>query len=175
MTVPAHLDAGAGFDPDLLPPRDTNDRIGVQSEGCQPLADAWRQRRAPAPVEPNTIADGVALGVPRLGAQTLRDVKETGGTFLSAPVDAIVDIMRLLVTTAGVIAKPAGVVALAGLRAALPSGLIDRDEKVVVEVTVSGFKTPSRLRADRGPIECEGTSLDEIRATLDAAVAGAVR
>jgi threonine synthase len=145
--------------------------IGVQSEGCQPLVDAWRKGRAPVTVEPNTIADGVAVGAPVLGEQALREVTESAGAFLSVSDEAILDTMRTLATTAGVIAEPAGALALAGFRSALRSGLIDRDEEVVVEVTGSGFKTPSRLRSDRPWIECEGRGLEEVREILNGAVA----
>jgi threonine synthase len=192
MTTSTQLDESAGLGPELLPPDDSEDRglwryrkllpVGHEDPiayphpvGCQPLVDAWRERRAPVTVEPNTIADGVAVGAPVLGEQALRDVRESAGAFLSVTDEAIVEAMQLLAGNAGVVAEPTGAPALAGFGAALESGLIDRDEEVVIEVTGSGFKTAGRLRADRGPIECVGADLDEVREILGVAVAGAVR
>lgn len=146
--------------------------IGVQSDGCRPLVDAWHEHRPPEPVTPKTIADGVAVSAPVLGEQALQDVAASGGEFLAVPDDATLRSMRLLASSAGVIAEPAGALALAGAQAALAAGLISEHEEIVVEMTGSGFKTPALLRSYRQPIDCEGSGLDEITPALKDLVAG---
>lgn len=120
--------------------------IGVQAEGCQPLKRAWEEDRPIRPVEPSTIADGIAVGNPIAGAMVLRDVRETVGGFVTVSDESMIRAMHTMASTSGVVPEPAGAAALAGLQPALASGLIDRHETVVVLVTGSGYKTPANLR-----------------------------
>ena len=120
--------------------------VGVQAEGCQPLKAAWEQGTAVQPVTPRTLADGIAVGAPISAADALRDVRESDGAFVAVPDEALLDAIAVLASTAGLIAEPAGAAALAGLRAALDSGLVMAEESIVVSVTGSGLKTPHYLR-----------------------------
>ncbi len=120
--------------------------VGVQAEGCEPLARAWRTGEPPGPVIPKTVADGIAVGSPVSAQLVLRDVRETGGSFVTVSDDAMLDAIRELTSKGGILAESAGAAAFAALEPALESGLVDRDEEAVVHVTGTGLKNPRYLR-----------------------------
>jgi threonine synthase len=122
--------------------------IGVQAEGCQPIKVAWETGGAPRAVRPTTIADGIAVGKPVNAAMVLRDVRESGGAFVTVSDDAMLRAIAVLAEKAGLLAEPAGAAAVAGTEAALAQGFIGRDEQVVVLVTGTGLKNPQYLCPD---------------------------
>lgn len=123
--------------------------IGVQAEGCQPLKLAWERQGSMQPVVPHTLADGIAVALPINGAMALRDVRESGGTFLSVSDAAMLEAVKALVSLGGILAEPAAAAAFAGLQVALQSGSIQRDEKIVVLVTGTGLKTLALMQTLR--------------------------
>jgi threonine synthase len=130
---------------------------GVQAAGAAPLARAWsRSRRHDAldsrallkliaPVEPATLADSIAVGVPRNRLKAWRTIGASGGGFLSVSDEQILAAVHLLARLAGVWAEPSGAAALAGLRSARAKDLIGDDELVVVMVTGHGLKDPGAV------------------------------
>jgi len=123
--------------------------IGVQADGCEPLARAWRTGSPVRSVSPRTVADGIAVGAPVSAQLVLRDVRETGGGFVTVPDKAMVEAIGRLASKAGILAEPAGAASLAGLQTALDAGLVDRGEEAVVHVTGTGLKNPQYLRPTR--------------------------
>jgi len=140
--------------------------LGVQAAGCKPIVDAFEGSCDVCAVEADTIADSIRVGEPRNWRKALKALVESGGTALSVTDDEIVEAMLLLGSTTGVFAEPAGATGLAGLRAALREGLIDKDETVVVLVTGSGLKDPASLD---GHIEVAevGRDLDSVAMVLE--------
>jgi threonine synthase len=132
--------------------------VGVQAEGCQPLKKAWETRSQVEPVQPATIADGIAVGAPASGAMALRAVRQCGGGFVAVSDEEIIGAVRTLARSAGVLAEPAAAAALAGLERAIGDGLIDRAERVVSVITGSALKTPQFLKPS--------TSASEVHADL---------
>ncbi|NOZ05131.1 MAG: threonine synthase [Chloroflexi bacterium] len=115
--------------------------VGVQAEGAAALVHAWqRGSDEVVPVEAQTLADSISVGLPRDRVKALRAVRETGGTFLAVSDDEILAAMRLLAREAGIFAEPAGATGFAGLQKALSEGLVNPDEHVVVLVTGNGLK-----------------------------------
>lgn len=110
--------------------------IGVQAQHCQPLVRAWLGAPAgPAELDPAaTVADGIAVLRPAIGAAVLEAVRQ-GGAMVAVPDNALLSAVATLAATAGVGAEPAGAAALAGLECAIESGLVDRLETVVLLVT----------------------------------------
>jgi threonine synthase len=53
--------------------------IGIQATGCQPLKIAWERNEEMHPIQPATIADGIAVGFPTYGTVTLRNIREYAG------------------------------------------------------------------------------------------------
>lgn len=123
--------------------------VGVQAEGCQPLKRAWESSTPVRAVEPDTIADGIAVGNPVSAVMVLQDVRETGGGFVAVSDESLIEAITVIASAGGCIVEPAGAAAWAGLCPALAAGLIDRDERVVVLITGSGLKTPRFLQPRR--------------------------
>jgi threonine synthase len=131
--------------------------IGVQAEGCEPLKKAWERGGPVRSVHPQTIADGIAVGAPVSAALVLRDVRESGGGFVAVSDESMLDAIRALAATGGILAEPAGAAGLAGLRCALATGLVERGETVVVHVTGTGLKSPRYLRPEVSATEIEAS------------------
>ncbi|MDI7277872.1 MAG: threonine synthase [Anaerolineae bacterium] len=141
--------------------------VGVQAEGSAVLARAWAKGTEEIePVEPQTLADSISVGIPRDRRKALRGVRETGGAFVTVSDEEILEAMRLLAREAGVFAEPAGAAPLAGLCRSLREGTVDASERIVVIVTGNGLKdVQSALRAAGQPHRIEPTARD-----LEAAV-----
>lgn len=130
--------------------------LGVQSSGCCPFVDAAREGRDLLPTPENTLADSIAVGVPRNPRKALRAVKDSNGAWIAVSDDEILDTMRVLGRTEGVFGEPAGVTATAGVRRAVKEGLIKSNETVTVISTGSGLKdVRNALRAAGKPKLCE--------------------
>jgi threonine synthase len=130
--------------------------LGVQSSGCSPLVDAFLENRPWRPAEENTLADSIAVGVPRNPEKALRAVRDSGGTMVAVSDEDILEAMRLLGRTSGVFGEPAGVTGLAGLQCLARNGVIKSDEKIVAIVTGNGLKDVRNAIAAAGePIRIE--------------------
>ena len=130
--------------------------LGVQSTGCCPFVDAAREGRALRPAEENTLADSIAVGVPRNPVKARRAVSGSNGAWIAVSDEDILDAMRLLGRAEGVFGEPAGVTATAGVKAAVASGVIGADETVTVVSTGSGLKDVKNAMLAAGePFQCE--------------------
>ena len=114
--------------------------LSVQAEGCCPLNRALQTGAPWQPMEENTLADSIAVGVPRNADKALNAVRESGGIAVNVSDEEILEAMRLLGRTQGVFGEPAGVTGTAGVKKALELGLIDPDATVVSIVTGNGLK-----------------------------------
>ncbi|MDR0997861.1 MAG: threonine synthase [Treponema sp.] len=114
--------------------------ISVQASGCCPVNRALETGRPMEPMEENTIADSIAVGVPRNGEKALRAIRESGGITVNVSDREILDAMGLLGASAGVFGEPAGAAGTAGLRKAVERGLVPEDALVVSLVTGNGLK-----------------------------------
>ena len=130
--------------------------LGVQSTGCSPFVDADLRGGELEPTPENTLADSIAVGVPRNPVKAIRAVKESNGAWIAVSDDEILDAMRLLGRTEGVFGEPAGVTATAGVKAAVRSGIIRSNESVTVVSTGSGLKDVKNAMLAAGePFKCE--------------------
>ena len=114
--------------------------ISVQAEGCCPINRAIEKNAPLEPMEENTIADSIAVGVPRNGDKALAAIRESNGITVNVSDGEILGAMRLLGKTSGIFGEPAGVAATAGLAKAAEKGLVPRDALVVSIVTGNGLK-----------------------------------
>ncbi|MCI6257409.1 MAG: threonine synthase, partial [Clostridiales bacterium] len=114
--------------------------ISVQAEGCCPLNRAIMTDTPWQPMEENTLADSIAVGVPRNADKALMAIRESNGLVINVSDDEILAAMRLLGRTQGVFGEPAGVTGTAGVKKALELGLLDPDSTVVSVVTGNGLK-----------------------------------
>ena len=114
--------------------------LSVQAEGCCPLNRSLQTGEPWSPMEENTLADSIAVGVPRNADKALNAVRESNGIAVNVSDEEILAAMRLLGRTQGVFGEPAGVTGTAGVKKALELGLIDPDATVVSIVTGNGLK-----------------------------------
>jgi threonine synthase len=115
--------------------------ISVQASGCCPINTAAAAGTTEwIPQEENTMADSIAVGVPRNPIKALRAISESDGVVINVSDEEIMAAMRLLGTRAGVFAEPAGAAGTAGVKKAIETGLIERDASVVSIVTGNGLK-----------------------------------
>ena len=91
-------------------------------------------------MEENTIADSIAVGVPRNADKALNAIHESDGLAINVSDDEILAAMRLLGRTQGVFGEPAGVTGTAGVKKAIEKGLISPDSTIVSVVTGNGLK-----------------------------------
>ena len=130
--------------------RRTPRMLGVQAEGAAPIAEAWRTGRDARPMEPHSIADSIAVGVPRNWRKALLAIRESGGAMIGVSDAEILDAMRYTGRLAGVFAEPAAAAAVAGLRRAAAKGLIGRRATALAMITGNGLKDTQSARAAVG-------------------------
>lgn len=115
--------------------------IGVQAEGSAAVARAFAAGDdVIQPVKADTLADSISVDLPRDGVRALRAARDTGGTFVTVPDEAILDAIAELGRQAAVFAEPAGAAAYAGLAEAIRRGLLREEDRIVVLISGSGLK-----------------------------------
>jgi threonine synthase len=114
--------------------------LGVQASGCHPFETAFRTKKPLEESDENTLADSIAVGIPRNPLKGLRAVENSNGAYIYVEDDAILSAMRLLGKTEGVFSEPAAAASLAGLVKAVETKMIKSDESVVVISTGNGLK-----------------------------------
>ena len=120
--------------------------LGVQSTGCEPFVVASKNHVPLKECEENTIADSIAVGIPRNPIKALRAVERSNGAWISVPDEKIIEAMALLGRKEGIFGEPAGVTSLAGLIKAIDTGIIKKDESVTIIVTGNGLKDPNNAQ-----------------------------
>ena len=120
--------------------------LGVQSTGCEPFVIASREHRPLEECEENTLADSIAVGIPRNPLKALRAVENSKGSWISVPDSEIIEAMSQLGRTEGIFGEPAAVTTLAGLKKALKEGVIRKDESVTIIITGNGLKDPNNAQ-----------------------------
>jgi threonine synthase len=134
--------------------RRTPKLLGVQAAGAAPVTEAFRSGAALRAVEPHTMADSIAVGVPRNWKKAVDAVRESGGTMLNVGDDEIQEAMRATGALAGVFAEPAAAAAVAGLARAAREGIVSRRAATLAVVTGNGLKdTRAALDAAPHPID----------------------
>ena len=118
----------------------------AQAEGCGPIVTMIKDDTdVLKPVRPRTIAKSLAIGNPADGYYAYRVAKDSGGFGAHATDEEIIDGMLLLARTEGLFAETAGGVTVAATKKLVETGIIPRDESVVICITGSGLKTPDPL------------------------------
>jgi threonine synthase len=139
--------------------------LGVQAEGAAPVTAAFRSGEPLQPVAPQTIADSIAVGVPRNWRKAVLAVRESGGSMVNTSDDEILEAMRSIGRFTGIFAEPAAATAVAGVRRAAEEGIIGRRASVLAVVTGNGLKDIRSARTAVGePFEVgpDGTEVDAI-------------
>jgi threonine synthase len=135
----------------------------IQAAGCQPLVRAINEGRDEVvpEVNPRSLADSIAVGVPRAGRWALKAIRDSKGTAIAVSDAEILEAMALLGRTTGIFAEPAASASIAGVEKLSASGMIRPDERVVALITGNGLKDVSAAM--------EAVSLPKpVKSTIDA-------
>ena len=114
--------------------------ISAQAEGCCPLNRAIAENKPWHPMEENTLADSIAVGVPRNADKALMAIRESNGLVVNVSDEEIMAAQKLLGMTCGVFGEPAGVTGTAGVKKLCEQGVIGKNDTVVSVVTGNGLK-----------------------------------
>ena len=114
--------------------------ISAQAEGCCPLNRAIANNEDWYPMEENTLADSIAVGVPRNADKALMAIRESNGLVINVSDEEIMAAQKLLGMTCGVFGEPAGVTGTAGVKKLCEQGVIGKNDTVVSVVTGNGLK-----------------------------------
>ena len=127
--------------------------ISAQAEGCCPLNRAIETGEPWHPMEENTLADSIAVGVPRNADKALMAIRESNGIVVNVSDEEILAAQGLLGRTCGVFGEPAGVTGTAGVKKLCEQGVIGKDDTVVSVVTGNGLKdVANAIKAAGEPI-----------------------
>jgi len=140
---------------------------GVQAEGSAAIARAWAAGHDHIqPVQAHTIADSIAVDLPRDGYRALRAVRATRGRYWVVSDQAILEAIARL-GRAGLFVEPAAAAAFAGLLAAREAGYLTPDARALVLLTGSGLKdvAAARQAVTAAPVIAAG-DLEGLRALL---------
>jgi threonine synthase len=140
--------------------------VAVQAKGCKPIVDAVNGDGKVHFVEPHTIADSIAVGIPRNRIMAVRDVKESTGFGISVSDDEILATIKYLGSIQGIFAEPAGATGFAGFVKSIRQGIISKNDKVVVLITGNGLKdVESAIRAGGEPLVID-PNIDAVKKAL---------
>ena len=113
--------------------------VAVQASGCNPVEVAFKTGEFKAQ-NGNTIADSIAVGIPRNRLKAMRALKESKGDCISVSEEAIKAALVDMPRTAAVFGEPAGVTAWAGFLQDAKANKIGNTETVIVLNTGNGLK-----------------------------------
>ncbi len=136
--------------------------ISAQAAGCCPLNRAIEADAPWEPMEENTLADSIAVGVPRNADKALMAIRESKGLTVNVTDEEIMAAQQLLGRTCGVFGEPAGVTGTAGVKKLCEAGKIGKKDTVVSVVTGNGLKdVANAIAACKEPITIPG-SMDRL-------------
>ena len=116
--------------------------IGAQAAGCAPIVRAFERREEKSDFWQNaaTVASGLRVPKPLGDFLILADIYQSHGEAIAASDDEMMRACRLMAELEGIFAAPEGGAGLASIQKLVESGKIQRDEKVVLFNTGSGYK-----------------------------------
>jgi threonine synthase len=140
--------------------------LGVQAAGAAPVTAAFESGQPLRPVEPDTMADSIAVGVPRNWKKAVDAVRASGGTMINVSDEEIREAMRATGRLAGVFAEPAAAAAVAGLARARATGVLGARATTLAVITGNGLKdSRSALAAAPRPVDV-APDLDAVAGAL---------
>ena len=114
--------------------------ISAQAAGCYPINRAVETGEPWHPMEENTLADSIAVGVPRNADKAIHAIRESQGLTVEVTDSEIMAAQKLLGRSCGVFGEPAGVTGTAGVKKLIEQGRLPADATVVSVVTGNGLK-----------------------------------
>jgi threonine synthase len=123
--------------------------FAVQSTGCAPIVRAFERgaEQAEEWPDPKTVAAGLRVPSAIGDFLMLRVLRESRGGALAVEDGTMLDAVRELAKTEGLITSPEGGATLAALKRLLADGFISGHETIVLFLTASGYKYMEVLQA----------------------------
>jgi threonine synthase len=131
-----------------VPPNRTPRLIAVQAAGCAPLVRAYERGEQSSEFFERATTLAAGLRVPKALGDfiVLQAVRETQGTCIAVDDAEILDAVRRLGKSEGLLICPEGAACVAALPHLLARGDLDRDERVLILNTGTGLKYPDALQ-----------------------------
>jgi threonine synthase len=114
--------------------------LAVQAEGSDAVVRALEGDGTISPVSGQTVADSIAVSVPRDGEAAVQAVRASRGFGVRVSDEDILQAILEVARSSGVFAEPAGAASYAGLKKAVEAGRIDLADKIVLLITGNGLK-----------------------------------
>ena len=116
--------------------------FAVQSTGCAPIVRAFAREAEHAEewLEPKTLASGLRVPSAIGDFLMLRALRESRGAALAVDDKLMLEGVRELAETEGIVTSPEGGATLAALKRLLNDGFLSGLESVVLFLTASGYK-----------------------------------
>jgi threonine synthase len=125
--------------------------LGAQASGAAPFV------RGHPVDEPETIATAIRIGKPATWEPAMAAVRESQGQFCAVTDEQILRAYSEISRTEGIFCEPASAASVAGLRAAVAAGVVDRAAQCVCVLTGNGLKDPDTALQQTGVVtELEG-------------------
>ena len=119
----------------------------VQAEGCQPIVRAFN--RGDDHAEPwenaHTVAHGMRVPSAIADYLILNVLRESDGGAIAVSDDDLLDHMRLIARTEGIVVGPEGGATAAAARRLIASGTLSPDDHILLLNTGSGLKAPELM------------------------------
>ena len=142
--------------------------ISCQAEGCCPQNRAIEEKAPWHPMEENTLADSIAVGVPRNPDKALQAIEESNGLVVNVSDAEIMAAQKLLGSVCGLFGEPAGVTGTAGVKKLCEMGVLGKDDTVVTMISGNGLKdVENAIKAAGAPISCPNDMESLLRAFAD--------
>jgi len=140
--------------------------FGCQSTGSAAIYNAYTSGKEEIlPVQATTMADSISVNLPSDGLRALRAATQTEGAYIAVEDQKILEAISDL-GAVGIFAEPAGATALAGLKAALQTGLVGADDPILVMNTGSGLKDVKAAKQAAGEAPVIKPTLKELKELL---------
>ena len=119
----------------------------VQAEGCQPIVRAFN--RGDGHAEPwdnaHTVAHGMRVPSAIADYLILNVLRESGGGAIAVPDEDLLEHMRLIARTEGIVVGPEGGATAAAARRLIASGVLSPNDHILLLNTGSGLKAPELM------------------------------
>ena len=116
--------------------------IAVQAENCQPIVYSWTGLHANASqyIGKASLANGLAVPNPFGEDLIMETLIESSGCALAVTEQEMISGVKEIARSEGVLVAPEGAAVWKGLLKLVDEGFIDRDEKILLLNTGSGYK-----------------------------------
>ncbi len=116
--------------------------IAVQAENCQPIVYSWKGLHANASQYKGkaSLANGLAVPNPFGEDLIMETLMESSGSVLAVTEQEMISGVKEIAAAEGILVAPEGAAVWKGLLKLIKDGFIDRDEKILLLNTGSGYK-----------------------------------